>query len=206
MTDPATDDLPYLCAYGCVVWGDPFMHDQCHDEWENEVTKDPNSYIQASAETLAETLLSKNSDYAPTGEFSNFEKAAEVAGIGVFQVIAAQAAIKMTRIESLMGTRGNPKVVGESLKDSFLDLAGYAIIAHAYLEFRDVPQKSELKGVLNDVLVTDREIIRNLADEDQSSHFEDAWHRHTWVTAESGDGSPIPPMTICGICGERRDW
>lgn len=110
---------------------------------EAEMTsKDPNSYIQASAEQLAETLLSKNQDYAPTGEFSNFEKAAEVAGISALHVMAAQAAIKMTRIQSLM--RGPQSF--ESLVDSFLDLAGYAIIAHAYLSAHDVvegkPEKS----------------------------------------------------------------
>lgn len=106
-------------------------------------SKNPNSYIQASAEQLAETLLSKNQDYAPTGEFSNFEKAAEVAGIGPMQVITAQAAIKMTRIESLTN---HGDYNHESLVDSFLDLAGYAIIAHAYLSAHDVvegkPEKS----------------------------------------------------------------
>jgi len=98
------------------------------------MSKDPNSYIQASAEMLAETLLSKNSDYAPTGEFSNFEKAAEIADIKVIQVMASQAAIKMTRIQSLMERNGD-EYNHESLKDSFLDLAGYATIAHAYLEY-----------------------------------------------------------------------
>jgi hypothetical protein len=94
------------------------------------VTSDPDSWIQASAKTLAETLSSKNSDYAPTGEFSNFERAAEVAGIGPMQVITAQAAIKMTRIESLTN---HGDYNHESLSDSFLDLAGYALIAHAWL-------------------------------------------------------------------------
>lgn len=102
--------------------------------------RDPNSYIQASAEALAETLLSKNSDYAPSGEFSNFEKAAKIAGIYPLQAMLSQAAIKMTRIETLLGCHVRAKFdqenyerQNESLKDSFLDLAGYAIIAHAYL-------------------------------------------------------------------------
>jgi hypothetical protein len=93
-------------------------------------SKDPNSYIQASAETLAEVLSSKNHDYAPTGEFSNFEKAAEIAGIEPIDVMVAQAAIKMTRIQSIMG---KPQAYAESMADSLLDLAGYALIAHAYL-------------------------------------------------------------------------
>lgn len=99
-------------------------------------SKDPNSYIQASAETLAEVLLSKNHDYAPEGEFSNFEKAAEIAGTNAMIVMTAQAAIKMTRIQSLMDPRAGT-YENESLKDSFLDLAGYALIAHAYLSASD---------------------------------------------------------------------
>jgi hypothetical protein len=106
--------------------------------------RDPNSYIQSSAAHLAETLASKNSDYAPTGEFSNFERAAEVAGIPTLQVMLAQAAIKMTRIQSLTnpvtGTFEN-----ESLRDSFLDLAGYAVIAHAYMEATDVGPRPDIE-------------------------------------------------------------
>lgn len=95
--------------------------------------RDPNSYIQASAQTLAETLASKNSDYAPTGEFSNFEKAAEVVGSTALYTITTQVAIKLTRIQSILQVDDQPN--NESLKDSFLDLAGYATIAHAYLEY-----------------------------------------------------------------------
>ena len=109
--------------------------------------RDPNSWIQASAETLAETLSSKNHDYAPEGEFSNFEKAAEIAGTNAMIVMAAQAAIKMTRIQSLMDPRAGT-YENESLKDSFLDLAGYALIAHAYLSAIDsgVMAEDELAG------------------------------------------------------------
>lgn len=97
---------------------------------------DPNSYIQSSAHFLAQTLSSKNEDYAPTGEFSNFEEAASFSGGSAFNVMLAQVAIKYSRIESL-----NSGVIGpanhESLRDSLLDLAGYAIIAHAYLDSVD---------------------------------------------------------------------
>jgi len=103
------------------------------------VSKDPNSYIQASAETLAETLLSKNSDYAPTGEFSNFERAAEFSGARTLGVMLAQIGIKFTRIETLSRDVYNPSPQHESLKDSLLDLAGYAVIAHAYLSANEEP-------------------------------------------------------------------
>jgi hypothetical protein len=88
------------------------------------------SYIQESAEKVAKILGARNLEYAPTTEFSNFEAAATVAGIGPLQVMTAQAAIKLTRIQALMWeSEAHP----EALKDSFLDLAGYATIAHAWL-------------------------------------------------------------------------
>lgn len=112
----------------------------CREEFddaeEERVTNpDPNSYIQSSARLLAETLSSKNEDYRVQGEFSNFERAAEFAMTDPMTVMMAQLAIKVTRIEGLTSF-GKPN--HESLKDSFLDLAGYAIIAHAYLEAMDV--------------------------------------------------------------------
>lgn len=97
------------------------------------MTRDPNSQIQSSASALAEILLKKNADYAPSGEFSNFEKAAVVADISVEQLITAQIAIKLTRIEKLLG---RASLSNEPLEDSFLDLAGYAIIGHAWMNSR----------------------------------------------------------------------
>lgn len=95
---------------------------------------DPNSssYIQDSAHLLVGTLVNKNSDYAPSGEFSNFTKAAEFVGVTEFEAIMIQVGIKLTRINSLM--EPGKVATNEPLKDSLLDLAGYAIIAHAYLE------------------------------------------------------------------------
>lgn len=95
------------------------------------MTDDPNSWIQASAKTLAETLSSKNSDYAPGGEFSTFEEAADFAtSLTAFEVMLSQIGIKVTRIKTLAG---GVMPQNESMADSLLDLAGYAVIAHAYL-------------------------------------------------------------------------
>lgn len=84
--------------------------------------------IQQSAALLARTLKSKNSDYKVDSEFSNFERAAEFAGITPLKVMLAQIGIKYTRIQGLMDAEN------EMPDDSLLDLAGYAIIAHAYLQ------------------------------------------------------------------------
>lgn len=93
---------------------------------------DPSSYIEDSVKHLAEILVGKNDDYtAGQGEFFNFEKAAEIAGITTLHAITSQIGIKVTRIQSLMKGGGE---ANEPLVDSYLDLAGYAIIAHAYLK------------------------------------------------------------------------
>lgn len=94
------------------------------------MTSDPNSWIQASVETLAQTLSSKNNDYAPGGEFSNFEEAADFAHVTDLDVMMSQIGIKITRIKNL-AAGVTPQ--NESMADSLLDLAGYAIIAHAYI-------------------------------------------------------------------------
>lgn len=88
------------------------------------------SKIQESVAHLAKVLGSKNEDYtAGAGEFFNFNQAADIAGITPLEVITAQIAIKLTRIQSLKGRSAS----NESLRDSFLDLAGYAVIGHALL-------------------------------------------------------------------------
>lgn len=133
------------------------------------MTRDPNSYIAASAEHLAETLTKKNSDYAPTGEFSNFEKAADAAGISVTQLITAQIAIKMTRIEKLIG---QADALNEPLVDSFLDLAGYAVIGHAWLTTQQsTPIEAGYQKLYDQLgakpaVTEDRETIRNSFDSD----------------------------------------
>lgn len=136
------------------------------------MTRDPNSYIQASAEALAETLASKNQDYAPTGEFSNFETAADVAGISVLQLITAQIAIKMTRIKTL---RAATSVSNEPLKDSFLDLAGYATIGHAWLSYVEEPTSD------TPAPIEDREIIRNSADDAEPECPGSPDGKHRWL-------------------------
>ena len=108
------------------------MHVDHTDEENWEPMDRPVKFIPGVAEELKLTLASKNQDYAPTGEFSNFENAAEFANTEVLDVFLIQLAIKMTRIQTLTS---NPFVANnESLRDSFIDLAGYATIAAAFLD------------------------------------------------------------------------
>lgn len=96
------------------------------------MTADPASYIEAALAELALVLASKNEDYRiDSGEFSNFEFASDVSGQAVQSVIMSQLAIKLGRIKGLSEENN------ESRKDSFRDLAGYAIIAYAYENCRE---------------------------------------------------------------------
>ncbi len=94
------------------------------------------NYIKDAAISLADTLSRKNKDYAPTTEFSNFEEAAALAGLLPFDAMMIQIGIKYTRLKGLMKD-GEPEF--ESMQDTLLDLAGYAIITNAWLtkEARD---------------------------------------------------------------------
>jgi len=104
-----------------------------HTDEENWEPMDrPVKFIPGVAEELRLTLVSKNGDYAPAGEFSNFEISAEFAGINPMELILAQIAIKMTRIKNLHLNDYGPN--NESLRDSLMDLAGYGIIAAAFLD------------------------------------------------------------------------
>lgn len=96
-----------------------------------KVTPIDGGYISAVAAELMDTLIKKNADYAGDLEFFNFEQAAEFAGLKVMDVMLTQIAIKYTRIANLHGGTV-PK--NESLRDSFVDLAGYAVIAAAWLD------------------------------------------------------------------------
>lgn len=89
-------------------------------------------FIQGVAEELKLTLAGKNEDYAPGDEFSNFEQAADFAGLDTFSLIMGQIGIKLTRIENLHKNEYMPN--NESLRDSLVDLAGYSVIAAAWLD------------------------------------------------------------------------
>jgi hypothetical protein len=135
---PEYDSIPYTSCAQCDADGTSYCNcETCmrdHVRWAHfkpEPIIGKVDMIPISADLLARTLKSKNSDYKVDSEFSNFEKAAEFAGITPLQVMLAQIGIKYTRIQGLVDAEN------ESLEDSLLDLAGYAIIAHAYLQDGD---------------------------------------------------------------------
>ena len=73
----------------------------------------------------------KNQDYASdTNPFSNFEEAAEEAGVEVADVFAVLIGIKNARIRELERSGKTPQ--NESLMDSYLDRCMYVALDLAY--------------------------------------------------------------------------
>lgn len=102
-------------------------------------------FIQGVAEELKLTLAGKNEDYAMGGEFSNFEGSGQFAGVQPFHLILAQIGIKYTRIATLHNAGYEPN--NESLRDSLIDLAGYSVIAAAWLDAVQADQALDFEDV-----------------------------------------------------------
>lgn len=89
-------------------------------------------YIPAVVEQLRLTLKSKNEDYAPTTEFSNFEQAAALVGVSPRLAIMLQIGIKYSRLTSLIESDAEANF--EGIRDTLMDLAGYSMIAVAHMD------------------------------------------------------------------------
>ena len=73
----------------------------------------------------------KSHDYAQDGNpFSNFEEAATSAGVSVDTVFAVMMGIKQARLKELQAAHKTPH--HESLDDTRVDLALYAVLRAAY--------------------------------------------------------------------------
>lgn len=81
-------------------------------------------------EEMEQVVTSKAHDYAKDDNvFSNFEFAAEVAGISVEQEFAVMIATKVARLRELLGGKVPNN---ESIDDTLLDLANYAALCLAW--------------------------------------------------------------------------
>jgi len=82
-------------------------------------------------ELLAHVHTTKSHDYAQIDNpFSNFEEAALTAGVPVDTVFAVMMGIKQARLKELQ-TQGKTPYY-ESLKDTYIDLALYAVLRATY--------------------------------------------------------------------------
>ena len=70
--------------------------------------------------------VSKSHDYANIDVLSNFKMAGEICGIGAEKQVLSLIATKVARLGVLLGSTDNPN--HESIEDSMIDLANYAIL------------------------------------------------------------------------------
>jgi hypothetical protein len=95
-------------------------------------------------EQMAELHSRKNHDYADQADpLSNFKEVAGATGVTPFTVIRMFLATKMARIKQL-SVKEN-LVIGESIRDSLLDLAIYALLGIISLEEADAKSRVDKK-------------------------------------------------------------
>ena len=82
-----------------------------------------------------ETLLKKGNDYADEDRLSNFKRAGSIIQISPAQNCLSLIATKVARLGVLL--TGNKDPHNESVRDSILDLANYAILLDALLDDKE---------------------------------------------------------------------
>lgn len=81
---------------------------------------------------MEETLFKKGNDYANTDRLSNFKLAGSIAGGSAETNCLNLIATKVARLGVLLNSEGVPN--NESIEDSILDLANYAVLLNMILE------------------------------------------------------------------------
>ena len=96
-------------------------------------------------ESMAETHSRKNHDYADQNDpLSNFKEVAHATNLTPFQVLHVFIATKCASIRQL--TTKTNLVIGESIKDSLLDLAVYALLWIIHIEEHESRTNREDRG------------------------------------------------------------
>jgi hypothetical protein len=81
---------------------------------------------------MREILLSKGNDYANTDRLSNFKLAGSICGLSPELNCLSLIATKVARLGVLLNSSGTPN--NESIEDSILDLANYAVLLNMLLK------------------------------------------------------------------------
>jgi len=93
-------------------------------------TEQENHFNEITA-LMKHTLLSKGGDYASFDRLSNFKTTASIIGTTPELSCLNLIAVKVARLGVLLNSKDKPK--NESIQDSVLDLANYAILLHMIL-------------------------------------------------------------------------
>lgn len=117
------------------------------------VTLDPDNPVEAALIAIVETHRKKNQDYSEDGRvFSNFELTAELVNQLPEESAIFNVAQKLVRLRNLKQNGRTLDPANESVRDTYLDLATYAVIALAIVResAREVAAEQR-KELLEDV-------------------------------------------------------
>lgn len=84
------------------------------------------THFNEVVEKMRNTMLSKGDDYANTDRLSNFKLAGNVSGLNAKLNCLSLIATKVARLGVLLNSNKEPN--NESVQDSVLDLANYAVL------------------------------------------------------------------------------
>lgn len=94
--------------------------------------QDQEKHFNEVTETMRTILLSKGDDYANTDRLSNFKLAGNISGLNAKLNCLSLIATKVARLGVLINSDKAPN--NESVNDSVLDLANYAILLSMILK------------------------------------------------------------------------
>ena len=83
-------------------------------------------HFNEMTEKMRNIMLSKGDDYANTDRLSNFKLAGGVSGLNAELNCLSLIATKVARLGVLLNSKNEPN--NESIQDSVLDLANYALL------------------------------------------------------------------------------
>lgn len=90
------------------------------------------NFFDYFVEKMRDTLLKKGNDYSNSDRLSNFKLAGNITGVGAELNALNLIATKVARLGVLLNSDGIPN--NESIEDSILDLANYAILLGMVIE------------------------------------------------------------------------
>jgi len=100
-----------------------------------EITLDPNDPFDAAIIPIVETNRKKRADYAQDGDpFDNFKTTSGLLGLKGFGPVESALFNVLQKVARLKSLRQNGRMSAtrnESVSDTYLDLATYAVIAYA---------------------------------------------------------------------------
>jgi len=91
-------------------------------------------FFSETVEKMSKILLSKGDDYANVDRLSNFKLAGQISGLNAELNCLSLIATKVARLGVLLNSSKTPN--NESIQDSVLDLANYAMLLLMILKER----------------------------------------------------------------------